>query len=335
MRAPAVFAFAFVALGVALGPSARAQSPVQDAETVRRATVVAHVGPKTITAGELEDRMAQIPAFQLRTFGATPAEVKQKFLSDVMITELLLASGAEARHLESKIPTRFDLDRVRAQATLRAIRSQVGTASNVSEADAKAYYEQNRPEYDAPERLNLWRIRCATREEALTVLADAKKDLTLAHWNQLARDHSVDKATSMRGGNLGFLTPDGTSSEAGFRADPGLVKAAAAVRDGELVPDPIAEESQFSVVWRRGTVGASHRAFVDVKEQIQALVYRSRVDGATKSLVDTLRKRDLSENNVELLDGIDISLPDAIVVPRKRSGQVAPPGAPSASAAKP
>ncbi len=303
----------------------------QDAEAARRAAIVAHVGPKTITVGELEDRMAQVPPFQLRSFGTDPAVVRKKFLEDVMIVEVLQAQGAEARHLDGKIPTRFDLDRVRAQATLRAVRAQVGTPSTVSEADAKTYYEANKSQFDSPERINIWRIACTTREDALAVLGEAKKDLTLVHWNQLARDRSIDKATAMRGGNLGFVSPDGTSSEAGFRAEVSLVKAAASVRDGELVPEPVVEQTAFSVVWRRGTVGASHRSFEDVKDQIQATVYRQRVEAATKALLDTLRKRDLTEHSPEHLDGIEISLPDAIVVPRKRAGQVAPSATPATS----
>jgi peptidyl-prolyl cis-trans isomerase C len=310
----------FAALAVlAVAPGALAQ----DAEAARRAAVVAHVGPKTITVGELEDRMARIPAFQLKTFGNDPAVVRKKFLEDVMIVELLQAQGAEARHLDAKVPTRFDLDRVRAQSTLRAVRAQVGVPSAVTEADAKTYFEANKAQFDSPERINLWRIAVATREEAAAILADAKKDLTLVHWNQLAREKSLDKATSMRGGNLGFISPDGTSSEAGFRADVALVKAAAAVRDGELVPEPVAEGTAFAIVWRRGTVGASHRSFEDVKDQIQATIYRSRVEAATKSLLETLRKRDLTEYSPEHLDGIEIALPDAVVVPRKRPGQVA------------
>ncbi|CAN5757541.1 N/A [soil metagenome] len=332
MRGSLVLALALVlaAAALAVAPGASAQ----DAEGARRAAIAAHVGPKVITVGELEDRMAQVPSFQLMSFGATPADIRKKFLEDVMITELLLAQGAESRHLDAKIPTRFDLDRVRAQSTLRAVRTQNGSAQAVTDADAKAYYDAKKNQYDSPERLNLWRIVCATREEAATVLADAKKDSSLAHWNQLARDHSQDKSTAMRGGNLGFVGPDGVSSEAGFRADPALVKAAAGVRDGEFAAEPVPEGASFAVVWRRGTVGASHRSFADVKEQIQSVVYRSRVDAATKALLDSLRKRDLSENNAELLDSIDVSLPDAIVVPRKRAGQVAPQGAPSAATSK-
>lgn len=298
----------------------------QDAEGARRAAIVVKLGPKNVTVGELEDRMAQVPAFQLRSFGATPDEVRRKFLDQVVIPDALLAQGAEARHLDRAIPTLYDLDRARAQATLRAVRARVGLATAISLDDVRAYYDANRPRYDAAERYNVWRILCATQGEAQSVLGDAKKDSTLAHWNQLSRDHSIDKATYMRGGNLGFVSLDGVSSEAGLKVEPVLVKAAAAVKDGEFVAEPVAEGSAFAVIWRRGTVGASHRTVEDVKEQIQSTLWRDRVDAATKTLLDALKQKDLKEKNAELLDGIDVTPPDGNVVPRKRPGQVAPVG---------
>ena len=89
---------------------------------------------------------------------------------------------------------------------------------------------------------------------------------------------------------------------------------------------PVAEGSAFAVLWRRGTVGASHRTVEEVKEQIQSSLWRDRVDAATKTLLDELKKKDLKEKNAELLDGIDVTPPDGNVVPRKRPGQVAPVG---------
>ena len=112
--------------------------------------------------------------------------------------------------------------------------------------------------------MNLWRILCKTRDEAETVLAAAKRDLTIPKYNELAREHSIDKATNLRGGNLGFVCPDGTSNEAGLKVDPALVKAAVAVKDGELVAQSRSPEaSGFAVVWRRSTVPATQRTVED------------------------------------------------------------------------
>ncbi len=269
--------------------------------------------------------MAKVPPFQLRTFGASEAEIRRAFIDQVIIPDALWALGANARHVDRQVPTRFDLDRMRAEATIRAISSKLGPAEAISMDDVNAYYDKNKPRYDAPERYQLWRITCATQEEAQTVLAEAKRDGTVSHWNKLTREHSLDKATYLRSGNVGFVALDGTSNEAGLKVEPAIVKAAAVVRDGELVPEPVAEGSSgWAVVWRRGTVGASHRSVDDVKEQIQSAILHQREEDAKKKLLADLRAKELKEYNPELLGGIDVAPPDGVVVPRKRPGQIAP-----------
>jgi peptidyl-prolyl cis-trans isomerase C len=307
-----------VLFGLGLG-SARA-----DSDESRRAAVAVRVGERAITVGEIEDRMAQVPAFQLRTFGATDAEIRRAFVEQVIVSDALWAAGASARHIDRSVPTRFDLDRARAQAMLAALRRGIGGAEKVSMEDVQAYYDKNRPRYDAPERYQLWRISCATKAEAETVLADAKHDPTIVHWNKLARDHSLDKATYLRSGNVGFVSLDGTSNEAGLKVDPAIVKAAAGVHDGEMVAEPVANGAAWDVVWRRGTVGASHRSVEDAKEQIQRTILHEREDDQKKKLLADLRAKNLKEYNPELLSGIDVAPPDGVVVPRKRPGQIAP-----------
>ncbi len=295
-----------------------------DGTDPHRAAVCLHVGERAITVGEIEDRMAQVPPFQLRTFGATEAEIRRAFIDQVIIPDALWAAGASARKVDRQVPTRFDLDRVRAQAALRALRAQIGTTENISMEDVQAAYDKSKSHYDAPERYQLWRISCATYDEAVAVIAEAKKDSTIQHWNKLARDHSLDKATYLRGGNVGFVALDGMSNEAGLKVDPGIVKAATTIRDGEFVPAPVPEGSGFAVVWRRGTVGASHRSVSDVKEQIQWQILRQREEDGKKRLVADLRAKNLKEYNPEVLTGIDVAPPDGIIVPRKRPGQIAP-----------
>ena len=66
-------------------------------------------------------------------------------------------------------------------------------------------------------------------------LEKAKADLSPKRWNELARDESVDKTTSMRGGNLGFVAPDGSTTDPNLKVDPALYAAAEKVKDSELV----------------------------------------------------------------------------------------------------
>ena len=239
-----------------------------------------------------------------------------------------MAAAAEDRHLENELPTVHQLQRVRSNATFRAVRTQLGSASSISDDDVKKYYDDNKSRYDSPERLGVWRILCRTREEAVAVLDAAKKDSTPVKFQELARDHSLDKATNLRGGNLGFVAPDGSSNEAGLKTDPAIVKAASLVKDGELVPVPIAEGANFSVVWRRGTVGASKRSVGDVSAQIRDTLWKERVEQANKKTIDDLRTKELKELNEELVDTVEVTKEQGVVAHR-RPGQVPPltPGA--------
>ncbi|MEO8878470.1 MAG: peptidylprolyl isomerase, partial [Polyangiaceae bacterium] len=175
-------------------------------------------------------------------------------------------------------------------------------------------------------RYGVWRILCKTREEAIAVLAAAKQKPTPETFGELARVHSIDAATSLRNGNLGFLGMDGASNEAGLHVDPAVVKAAAAVKDGELVSTPVEETEAgtlgFAVVWHRGTVGASKRTLDQVGNQIRDTISKTRGEDAVKNLLADLHARLVTDENDALLKSIDISQSDGAIVPRKRSGQV-------------
>ena len=268
--------------------------------------------------------MQAIPRFQLATFGDTAVAIKTKFLNEVVLPEVLLTLGAEAQKLDQTLPTSYALERALSSATMNAVREQTGSPSSIAAADVQKYYDDNRAHYDAPERYSLWRIECKTRDEAVEVLEDAKKDGTPKTFEALARDHSLDKGTYLRGGNLGFIAPDGTSNEAGLRVEPALYLAAASVKDGEIVPQPVSEGSSFSVVWRRGTLGASHRSIDDAAPQIRDTLWKQRTEQAQKKLIDDLRARDLKDLHEDLLDNVDMAAKDSAIVPRKRPGQVAP-----------
>jgi peptidyl-prolyl cis-trans isomerase C len=304
---------ALLALATALVQKGALPQPSESpdaAATSRRALVVAHIGTapaaRDITVGELEDRIRDLPAFQRVTFGDNPDLVRRAFLMQVLVPEALFTLGGEAQKLANDPRTAQDIDRALSNATLRALRDQIGPASSISIDDVQKYYDENRARYDTPERFQVWRILCATREEAALVLDQAKKDPTPKTFGDLAREHSLDKATNLRQGNLGFLTPDGASNEPGLRVDPAVVGAVRGVRDGELVPAPVPEGEHFAVVWRRGTIAANHRTVDEAAPQIRDVLWKARMKKETDRLLEKLRAAKLRDVDRSLLDTIEL-----------------------------
>jgi peptidyl-prolyl cis-trans isomerase C len=278
----------------------------------RRQHVVARAGSAAVTVGDLEDRLADLPPFQRASFGGTRDKVRHRFLEEVVIPDALLALGADERRLDQRPPAAYQIERARSAATIRAIRAHIGPAAAISGDDVQRYYDEHRPRYEAPERYQIWRILCKTRDEAQSVLDAAKLDPTPATFGALARDHSLDKATNLRAGNLGFVGADGSSNEPGLRVDPALLRAMQSVHDGALVPTPVAEGEYYSVVWRRGTVAAIKRTVGEMAAQIRDTLWKARVKEETDSLVSRLRAERVRALDASLLQAIELPVDPAV-----------------------
>jgi peptidyl-prolyl cis-trans isomerase C len=295
----------FVALAV-VAIDGRSRADDAAAPRSRRDAVVARVGPaRAITVGELEDAIERMPPFQRAAYGATPDAVRRRVLSEVLVPQALLTLAAEAKGIADRPATAYALDWARSGATVRALGARIAPASM---ADVRAYYEANRARFESSERYRLFRILCGTRDEAQQVLDAAKADGTLKTFSSLAREHSADKATYLRSGDLGFLTADGTSTEPGLVVDPAVVQAAQRVRDGELVPAPVPEGERFAVVWRRGTLPAVHRAVTDpgVADAIRRTIDDDRLKAETDALVASLRGAKVRDLDASPLDALEL-----------------------------
>lgn len=269
--------------------------------------VVARIGEAgAVTAGALAARIAAMPSFQRFTFGSTARVVARRFLDRVVIPEQLVQIAARDAHLDQQPAVAFAVDRALAGATVRALGARVGVASAISNDDVRAYFEANRARYDAPERIRVARILCRTRDEALAVLAAAKADPSAKNFADLARDHSIDKATNLRGGDEGFLAEDGASNEPGLRVDPAIVRAARTVADGELVPHPVPEGDAFAVIARRGTIAARKRTVDDLAGAIRDAIAKDRVKSETDKLIASLRAARVKDENPAPLESVEL-----------------------------
>ena len=123
-----------------------------------------------------------------------------------------------------------------------------------SSSDVEAYYAAHRADFTRPRRLRLWRILLGTEAEAKKLLGEVQGAGGPERWRDASRKVSKDGATRERGGDLGFVHPDGFTDVPELRVDKALFDAADKVDDGALVPEPVPEGSDFAVVWRRGSL---------------------------------------------------------------------------------
>ncbi len=296
-----------LAVGIALVATSWQARMVHADVSPDEVTIVARVGTRTLSVAEVSRRIAQIPPFQLRSLGTTADEVRRAFVDRVMVRELLLAQGAVDAKLTDREEVADRLRGVHRNATLAQVRADAAGSAPVADAEVKAYYEANATKYHAPARVQIWRIQVEKREEAVALLADLKKDASPKRWNELAREQSLDRATNLRGGNLGFVAPDGTTSEAGMKVDGALLAAVATAKDAELLPEPVKDGERWSVLWRRQSMRAIDRELATEAALIRPILVHERGETRVRALVEKLREERVTEFSPDVVEMLEVS----------------------------
>jgi peptidyl-prolyl cis-trans isomerase C len=311
---------------------AEAHAQAQPAADSAGSVVVVRVGELSMTLAEVEARIARSPNALLRGFGSDAASIRRGFIDRVLVPELLAASEARARGIHARPDVADRLRAVLRVALIDDVRVALGLDKNISEDEVRAYYRQNIDRFLSPERVAIWRILVDTELDAKALLTELGASPDPKKWSDLARERSVDKATHLRGGNLGFVNPDGTTTQAGVRVDAALLEAAKAVEDGALVPQPVREGSRWAVVWKRQTMRAVERPLELEERGIRTELTDAKLREALEKLVAQLRTELVSDRHPELVDSLSITKEGEIerarrpgVLPRVK--RVARPGA--------
>jgi len=283
---------------------------------------VAHVGPAAISAEALTRRLKKIPDFQRAALGDTPDKLKRQVLDTWLIPELLYAQEAERLKLEQRPSVRERTRELLRQAMEHELRAQSAAQNPVTLTEIQSYFEANRSRFETPRRIHVWRI--LTDDEALAkkILNDSKGVDGIKQWSQFARDSSLDKATHLRNGDLGFIHPDGNTDTPTLRVDPALFSAADKLTDGELAAEPIKEGTHFAVLWRRGSMKASTRTLAQETGSIRQVLERQRLDQARTLLLAALRSKYVSASNESLLETFDFT-PEGLPARPVTSGRAA------------
>ncbi|HEY6080943.1 MAG TPA: peptidyl-prolyl cis-trans isomerase [Polyangiaceae bacterium] len=269
---------------------------------------VVKVGREAADAAAVARALGRVPAFQLSALGTDDASRRRAVVERLLVPELQGAAEARARGLDQRL--RF-ADRERellARAMEAELARETARAAAVTDADVQSYFEQHRDRFETPRRIRIWRIQVADEALASKIIEAAKGPGGPKRWGDFARENSLDTATKLRDGDLGFVRPDGSTETPRVRVDPALFAAVDKLRDGELAPAPLPLHGGYAVVWRRGSLPAISRTAQQEGPAIRTLLTRERAEAGRATLLESLRKGSLSALDTQLLE----TLPDAL-----------------------
>ncbi len=269
--------------------------------------VVVTVGSSSMTTVDVTRRLAALSSYQVSRYGSKPEEIKKRFVEEVLVPEMLFGEEGARRKLDQTPAMRDKLRDSLRDAIDRSLKAEMAEKSPVTADDIKKYFEDNKSRYETPKRIRVWRIQVADEAAAKELIAQAKGTGGPKAWSDYAREKSLDKATAMRNGDLGFVRADGTTDVPRVIVNKGVFAAVDKVGDGALVPEPLHEGDRWSVLWRRGSVEATKRTLEDEEASIRQILERRRLDTMRQELLASLRKDKLKELHPELLSNIDAS----------------------------
>lgn len=294
--------------------------------------IVVRAGSATLDAATVARRLSAVPAYQLAALAAEPTKARRAFADQVLVPELLHAEEARARKLDQKPAVQDKLREILRQAMELELRRELEQKRPVTADEVKAYFDANRSRFETPRRIRIWRI--VVKDEALAkkIIEEARGVDGPTRWSALAREHSIDKATHLRSGDLGFVRADGSTDTPRVRVNPALFAAVDGLKDGEILPEPLPDGPNFAVLWRRGSMPGVTRTLEQEEQAIRTLLERERLEKAQAELLASLRAKYVSGVQENLLEYVTIDgFGDVAarqrpgVVPRRSQAGATPP----------
>ena len=283
--------------GTAGGPSASVSAQPAGAGLTPELAgrVLAKVGDHEITLGEYAATLERMDPFERLRYQSAD---RRKQLLDELVDLELLAEEARRRGLDKQPETQERVRQMLRDELLAQVRASVPMPNDVSEADARRYYDEHRDDFREPERRRVAHIACNTEAEAKAVLEKAQ-NAGAAEWGKLVESKSKDtlrKSASALppelAGDLGIVGPPGHPRGENPNV-PEPVRAAVFEIDklGGVLPRAVAVGGIFHVVRLTGKTDARDRTFADADRSIRVALVQERIRAREAELEVELKRK--------------------------------------------
>jgi peptidyl-prolyl cis-trans isomerase C len=210
------------------------------------------------------------------------ANIAQQYGSQERFAEELAASGQSLDEFKNRLNK---LIRQR-----KWMESQIGSEDTVTEADARAFYDENTAEFEQPDVVRASHILIRVDEDAdeETVAAAQKKAADLAaqarggaDFGALAEEFSEDPTAKQNAGDLNFFPKD--------RMVPEFAEAAFAM-EVDTISDPVRTNFGWHVIKVTDKKEAQTLPFDDVKNDIMEYLKENKQQQAVEGVISKLRE---------------------------------------------
>ena len=209
---------------------------------------------------------------------------------DSKISDYVLAQ--EARILGVSIETdaeKMELTKLKRRVALRMMGERIFAGLDVTDEEAREYFEEKPDEFNIPERVRLWQILLADEPTAKLV---HEKLMAEESFEELAREYSIDKRKGSLSGLIGTLQKKDLEEE--------LADAAFALLPGDY-SDIIQTEHGYHILKVDGTYSARTFEFEDIKGIVRKAVLRGKQEERFAKYIQDLFAKAVIEINDEAL----------------------------------
>ncbi|SMB86484.1 peptidyl-prolyl cis-trans isomerase C [Desulfonispora thiosulfatigenes DSM 11270] len=283
---------------------------------------VAKVNDEVITRDELDNKVVQIAASEgLNLEDPQYASFKDYFDLQVLnqiIDEKLLMKQAEKKNIKAdskvvdeklaQIKGQFASDKEYKEYYEKQFKmsekeiKQVVTDSIIMEklfaeitkdvkitTDLQTYYNENKEEFNQPEKIKAKHILVETEKEAKEILKQVTENK--ADMEKLAQEKSIDPSAKENKGNLGYF-PRGSMV-------PEFEEVAFALNAGEIAKEPVKSQFGYHIIQVEDKVAAKQLSFEEAKGQIEDKLLTGAKNNKVMEYLTEVRKEAKIENKLE------------------------------------
>jgi len=240
--------------------------------------VVAKIDDRTITMGELDREIEQLPP-QVRARYKDPAR-KLEFLRHYLLEELLYDMGKRKGYEKDKEVRKQLRDIERQLIVQKVYGEEISGQVDLDSSDYELYYDAHREDFKEPAKSTVAHIQVDNEEaaqEALKRLAEGEE------FASLAKELSTDTSTRDSGGELGPITAGSTRVPRLGNA-PEIASAVASLDVGD-VTGPIQTDRGWHVISVTHREPEKQKELDEVKPQIEYALRRLKEQEKSEELI--------------------------------------------------